>query len=103
TADGTSRCEHAVDFGERARMHLRIRVDESENLSAGDARAAVARGGDDAFLDRHNLASARLGNARRAVRRTVVGNDDFDLAGATIRVARHVDRIEPAGGEAFLV
>jgi hypothetical protein len=97
TADGAPCCERGVDFDERAWMNLGVRIDEGENLAAGNARTSVARGRNDALLDLHNLAAVRRGNACGKIHRAVVGHDDFDFAGIGIRVSRNVDRTEQAG------
>ena len=95
--------EHGVDLDERVRMNLRVGVDEGEDLAASDARAAVARRRDDAFLDADHATAACRGHARRVIRRLIVRDDHLDVARRRVDTPRNVDRVEEPRQQALLV
>ena len=76
-------------------MNGGVGVDETQNLSNGCARAAVACGSNATFRDRDNASPMICCNLGSSIGRAIVGDDYFDGIAAT-RVIRSggVDRFQ---------
>jgi hypothetical protein len=85
-------------------VNLRVGIYERENRTASISSTTVSNGADRALLDRDNDAAAIGRDPGCRIRRTIIGDDDFDgICSTTVSLARSFDGIEKAWQVLFLV
>ena len=85
-------------------MHLAVGVHEAEQLPAGLARAAIAHRADVSRLHAYHPTPHPLGDLRRVVGGTIVGDDDLDgVASVCVAISGGLHRAEQPRQERLLV